>query len=53
MAVRRGVRFLATDIWDTPDDGKRDDLAGRFGPGSIFRPALFPGLEIPIAALWR
>jgi Uma2 family endonuclease len=26
MAVRRGVRFLATDIWDTPDDGKRYEV---------------------------
>jgi Uma2 family endonuclease len=28
-------------------------LAGTFGPGDTFRPALFPGLEIPIAQLWR
>jgi Uma2 family endonuclease len=26
---------------------------GRFGPGSVFRPELFPGLEIPIDELWR
>jgi Uma2 family endonuclease len=26
MAVRRGVQFLATDIWDTPDDGKRYEV---------------------------
>lgn len=26
--------------------------AGVSGPGSIFRPALFPGLEIPIDKLW-
>ena len=26
--------------------------AGIHGPGSIFRPALFPGLEIPIETLW-
>jgi Uma2 family endonuclease len=28
------------------DDGYR--LAGAFGPGETFRPALFPGLEIPL-----
>jgi Uma2 family endonuclease len=28
-------------------------LVGRFGPGSLFRPELFPGLEIPIDDLWR
>lgn len=27
-------------------------LTGEYGPGSIFRPELFPGLEIPIDALW-
>lgn len=26
--------------------------AGIHGPGTIFRPALFPGLEIPIDTLW-
>ena len=26
MAVRRGVRFKADDIWDTPDDGKRYEV---------------------------
>jgi Uma2 family endonuclease len=26
--------------------------AGVFGPGSIFRPTLFPGLEIPVDSLW-
>jgi Uma2 family endonuclease len=25
---------------------------GVFGPGSVFRPDLFPGLEIPVDALW-
>ena len=25
---------------------------GRYGPGSVFRPELFPGLEIPIDELW-
>ncbi|SRR5581483_7336823 len=29
------------------------ERVGRFGPGSVFRPALFPGLEIPIDDLWR
>jgi len=28
------------------------DEAGIFGPGTVFRPALFPGLEIPIDTLW-
>lgn len=28
------------------------ELIGVFGPGSIFRPALFPGLDIPIDDLW-
>ncbi|HLH25547.1 MAG TPA: Uma2 family endonuclease [Chloroflexota bacterium] len=28
------------------------ELVGRHGPGSLFRPALFPGLEIPLDDLW-
>ena len=28
------------------------NLLGTYGPGSTFRPALFPGLEIPIDELW-
>ncbi|MDP8922646.1 MAG: Uma2 family endonuclease [Chloroflexota bacterium] len=28
------------------------DLVGTYGPGSVFRPALFPGLDVPIDALW-
>ena len=28
------------------------ERVGVFGPGSVFRPALFPGLEIPIDDLW-
>jgi Uma2 family endonuclease len=28
------------------------ELTGKHGPGSTFRPALFPGLEIPIDDLW-
>ena len=28
------------------------ELVGEFGPGSVFRPSLFPGLEIPIDDLW-
>jgi Uma2 family endonuclease len=29
------------------------ELVGVFGPGSVFRPRLFPGLEIPIDDPWR
>jgi Uma2 family endonuclease len=29
------------------------ELVGRYGPGALFRPELFPGLEIPIDDLWR
>ena len=28
------------------DDGYR--LVGTFGPGEVFRPTIFPGLEIPL-----
>ena len=28
------------------------ELTGTYGPGDVFRPALFPGLEIPIDDLW-
>jgi Uma2 family endonuclease len=28
------------------------ELTGKFGPGSVFRPDLFPDLEIPIDELW-
>ena len=28
------------------------ELTGTYGPGSVFHPALFPGLEIPIDDLW-
>lgn len=28
------------------------ELTGSHGPGSIFRPALFPGLAIPVDTLW-
>ncbi len=28
------------------------ELTGEYGPGSTFRPTLFPGLEIPIDDLW-
>ena len=27
-------------------------LAGTYGPGSVFHPQLFPGLEIPVDRLW-
>ena len=29
------------------------ELIGTYGPGGAFRPELFPGLEIPIDALWQ
>jgi Uma2 family endonuclease len=28
------------------------ELTGTYGPGSVFRPELFPGLEIPVDELW-
>ncbi len=28
------------------------DATGVYGPGSVFRPTLFPGLGIPINELW-
>ena len=28
------------------------ELVGVYGPGAVFRPALFPGLAIPIDDLW-
>ena len=28
------------------------DAAGVYGPGAVFRPTLFPGLEIAIDSLW-
>jgi len=28
------------------------ERAGVYGPGAVFRPALFPGLEIPVDQLW-
>ncbi len=28
------------------------ELRGTYGPGTVFRPELFPGLEIPIDDLW-
>jgi Uma2 family endonuclease len=28
------------------------ELRGTFGPGTVYRPDLFPGLEIPIDELW-
>jgi Uma2 family endonuclease len=33
-------------------DGVIYQLEGVYGPGEIFRPTLFPGLEIPIDELW-
>jgi Uma2 family endonuclease len=32
--------------------GQGYELLGIFGPGAVFRPALFPGLEIAIDDLW-
>jgi Uma2 family endonuclease len=32
-------------------DGAYEQL-GVYGPGTIFRPQLFPGLEIPIDEIW-
>ena len=32
--------------------GNGYELVGRFQPGDIFHPDLFPGLEIPIAAIF-
>ncbi len=29
------------------------ELIGEFGPGSVFLPDLFPGLDLPIDALWQ
>ncbi len=29
------------------------EVTGIYGPGDIFRPSLFPGLEIPIDELWE
>jgi Uma2 family endonuclease len=28
------------------------ELTGIYGPGTIFRPEIFPGLEIPVDSLW-
>jgi Uma2 family endonuclease len=28
-------------------------LVGTFGPGTVFRPEIFPGLEVPIDELWQ
>ena len=28
------------------------ELTGKYGPGEVFRPELFPGLEVPIDDLW-
>ncbi len=28
------------------------ELTGVYGPGSTFRPELFPGLEVPVDELW-
>jgi Uma2 family endonuclease len=33
-------------------DGAKYRLVGTYGPEEIFRPDLFPGLEIPLADLW-
>ena len=43
-------RSRALEPYRLTDEGY--DLLGSFGPGTTFRPALFPGLEIPIDDLW-
>jgi Uma2 family endonuclease len=35
------------------DESGEYRLAGTFGPGTIFRPDLFPDLEIPLDELWQ
>lgn len=42
--ARRLYAYVLTDVGY--------ELAGDFGPGSVFCPELFPGLEIPIDSLW-
>jgi Uma2 family endonuclease len=44
-------REKALEAYELGEDDYQ--LVGMFGPGSIFRPALFPGLEIPIDEIWR
>jgi Uma2 family endonuclease len=59
---RRYARAGIGDYWIVvPDartlqalhlEGAEYSAVGTFGPGSVFRPDLFPGLEIPIDDLW-
>jgi len=44
------LRAHALEAYILGEDGYQP--AGVYGPGSVFRPALFPGLEIPIDTLW-
>jgi Uma2 family endonuclease len=43
-------RARALEEYRLTDQGY--ELAGRYAEGSLFRPALFPELEIPISKLW-
>jgi len=43
-------RTRTLEAYRLTEDGY--ELTGTYGPGSTFRPELFPGLEIPIDELW-
>lgn len=45
------VRGRALEAYRLGEHGY--ELTGKYGPGSVFRPELFPGLEIPIDELWH
>ena len=44
------LRARALEAYSLGENGY--DLVGVYGPGGIFQPALFPGLEISIDSLW-
>jgi Uma2 family endonuclease len=44
------LRTQALEAYILGEDGYQP--AGVFGPGTVFRPALFPGLDITIDTLW-
>ena len=44
-------RTLSLEVYALADAGY--EPVGTHGPGSVFSPVLFPGLEISIDALWR
>jgi Uma2 family endonuclease len=58
IKLRRYAASSVTHYWILDPDGPRIEervlgedgyqLVGVFGPGEVFRPALFPGLEIPL-----